>query len=322
MKPEGKWFWITYMEPFRIVTTNGVVPEVTLDEVNQCTYNRRMLSEIVGTIDTVYCDKGLKCLVCGDGALAIEAGLDSYSTNDLLLIYNNLLCAFLLGGIYVEAIDNRDITDGSLYKSNIIWPVNFGESLCSNTHARLRLKVANNMDSIVLDGASKSSKSIQEIQVAFANGQEILNLIDNLSPYYLIHGVTEMFHRNWSSATSSLWINAEQITDYLWLNVFLKDPDKNPNIPQRVKTMQQDHRTYSASVKQEILYQVGILPESVYAKIFMVRKARNKLVHEGKMVSKEDAVQLYNGIDELLRIAAGNQNQRLLPQLPDRWLNK
>lgn len=237
------------------------------------------------------------------------------SINDLILIYNNLLCSILLGGIYVEAIDSKDIVSGSLHNSNMIWPVNLGESLSANMHGRLRMKLSNNMESIFLMGACDNSKSVRELHDAVNHGNHLLKMVPNLSPYYLIHGISELSHRNWSSATSSLWINAEQLTDFIWLNIFLTDPQKNPAIPTRLKTMQQDHRTYSASVKQEILYQVGILPEDVYANLYTVRKVRNKLVHEGKMVAQADALQLYYVVNELFKIAIHDNSNELLPKI-------
>ena len=69
----------------------------------------------------------------------------------------------------------------------------------------------------------------------------------------------------------------------------------------------------STSVKQEILYQTGIISKEIYSNLYSVRKARNKLVHEGKMVSEEDATDLYNATNKLLQIATGQLGSEILP---------
>jgi hypothetical protein len=124
-----------------------------------------------------------------------------------------------------------------------------------------------------------------------------------------------MRYGNWSSALSNLWIVAEQITDYLWVNCFLNDPSRNPEIPARRQTLLNDNRTYSASVKQEILYQVGVLSEVAYSNLYTVRKARNKLVHEGQLISEETARKLYSAVEALLKIAIANEMSAVLPEV-------
>jgi len=314
MSPERESYWVTYLNPFRIIKHIDESINFSLDEINHATYNHSILCRMIGKISSVYRGVDVEYIVCGDGALAISRKDTSFSSNDLLVIYNDFLCKLLIGGIYVEAVDNKDITTGSLHGKNMLWPVNFGESASSNMHARVRMKLANNMETILLDGASKSSKSIDELSQLFCKGSEMLSPIKNLSTFYLIHGVTEIMHNNWSSAVSNLWIVTEQIIDYLWLNSFLKDKQRDPEIPSRIKSLQEDNRTYSTSVKQEILYQVGIISKEIYSCLYSVRKARNKLVHEGKMVSKEDAMNLYGVTDQLLQIATGQLNSEILPE--------
>lgn len=38
--------------------------------------------------------------------------------------------------------------------------------------------------------------------------------------FYLIFGVTEMMHKNWSAAVSNLWIVTEQIIDFTSLTLY------------------------------------------------------------------------------------------------------
>lgn len=290
---------------------------------NSITYDSSILCRMIGTIVSIFQGAKVEYIICGDGAIAISRKNTSFTSNDLLLIYNDFLCKLLIGGIYVEAIDNKDIDIGNLHGKNMLWPVGFGESASSNMHARVRMKLANNMETILLDGASNTAKSIDDLSQVFRKGNEMISQIKNLSTFYLIFGVTEMMHKNWSAAVSNLWIVTEQIIDFLWLNFFLTDKQRDPEIPSRIKSLQQDNRTYSTSVKQEILYQTGIISKEIYSNLYSVRKARNKLVHEGKMVSEEDATDLYNATNKLLQIATGQLGSEILPKVfPSKILRK
>ena len=68
-------------------------------------------------------------------------------------------------------------------------------------------------------------------------------------------------------------------------------------------------------MKQEILFQAGILTDEVYAKLYGVRKARNKLVHEGVLVGESVAVNLYEALDGLLKIALLSTESSVLPAI-------
>ena len=306
---------MTYLNPFRIIKHTNESIKFSLDEINYVTYDSSILCRMIGTIVSIFQGAKVEYIICGDGAIAISRKNTSFTSNDLLLIYNDFLCKLLIGGIYVEAIDNKDIDIGNLHGKNMLWPVGFGESASSNMHARVRMKLANNMETILLDGASNTAKSIDDLSQVFRKGNEMISQIKNLSTFYLIFGVTEMMHKNWSAAVSNLWIVTEQIIDFLWLNFFLTDKQRDPEIPSRIKSLQQDNRTYSTSVKQEILYQTGIISKEIYSNLYSVRKARNKLVHEGKMVSEEDATDLYNATNKLLQIATGQLGSEILPKV-------
>jgi hypothetical protein len=174
------------------------------------------------------------------------------------------------------------------------------------------MRLANSMETISLDSASQNAKTIIELNTALQHGNDLLNQISNLSTFYLLTGITELQYGNWSSALSNLWIVAEQLTDYLWKIRFLNDDTKNPDIPFRIQTLRQDNRTYNVSVKQEILYQLGIISANIYKTLYSTRKARNMLVHEGRLVDKNTADDLYISVRSLLQIALKYEDIPLL----------
>lgn len=311
---DRKWYWVTYLYPMRLITLENEQVEFTLEQINSCSYNHGILCRIVGRINSTFKNNEVSYLVCGDGALALLYS-DIVDHNDLLLHYNDLLCKLMLGGLAVEAITIKDITTGGMKNENAIWPVNFGRGYNSHMHGLLRMRLTSNTDAIRLLSAAENSITINDFATYLAKGTEIVNSIDNLSTFYLLAGVTDMKYGDWSSALGNLWVVAEQITDFLWEKRFLRDATRNPEIPSRQQTLKNDHRTYSASVKQEILFQVGILTDKVYAKIYGVRKARNKLVHEGILVGEDVAVNLYEAVDELLKIATSNTTANILPAI-------
>lgn len=183
---------MTYLNPFRIIKHTNESIKFSLDEINYVTYDSSILCRMIGTIVSIFQGAKVEYIICGDGAIAISRKNTSFTSNDLLLIYNDFLCKLLIGGIYVEAIDNKDIDIGNLHGKNMLWPVGFGESASSNMHARVRMKLANNMETILLDGASNTAKSIDDLSQVFRKGNEMISQIKNLSTFYLIFGVTEM----------------------------------------------------------------------------------------------------------------------------------
>ena len=104
---------MTYLNPFRIIKHTNESIKFSLDEINYVTYDSSILCRMIGTIVSIFQGAKVEYIICGDGAIAISRKNTSFTSNDLLLIYNDFLCKLLIGGIYVEAIDNKDIDIGN-----------------------------------------------------------------------------------------------------------------------------------------------------------------------------------------------------------------
>lgn len=293
--------YVTYIYPIQFVVHENEKIDFSIEEINSLSYDHSLLHRIIGTITNHFNNRDVEYLVCGDGALGIKIE-ENISEDDIILHYNDLLCKMFLGGMRVEAITNKDITEGSIYESKSIWPVNFGESWNSHIHAELRMKVVGVTDAILLYQPEKRTITIENMRKKLEEGNKIANMIPNLSTFHLLNGITEFNYRNWSSSLTFLWIVVEEITDYLWLrNIISKVTGDNSK--KRKETLR-DTRTYSMAVKQEILLQIGVLSERIYNNIFAIRQIRNKLVHEGKMISESKATLLYESVKELLMLAS------------------
>jgi hypothetical protein len=300
----GETGWVGYLSPFVIIVPDDEEPlEVDIEEINSNSYDHGKLCRIVATSGLE--SHGLSMLICYDGAIAIPMLERLGNKENAVDHFNDVFCKLLIGGHMCEAVDRRDIVTGQLKSKGMIWPVDFGNSASSNLHSKLRMRVASNLESIIL--SKPNSIRVSEFKSAIRFGSEILSSIPNLTTTFLIRGVTEVKYRNWDLVLSNLWITVEQLIDYIWNNNYIKNTKFHPlvAIDGRLKSMKEDNRTWSASVKQEILYQRGLLTSDTVSKLYPARKARNKLVHEGKKVSESVALGLLEAIKALLIGATG-----------------
>ena len=81
--------------------------------------------------------------------------------------------------------------------------------------------------------------------------------------------------------------------------------------------MKEDSRTWSMTIKHELLFQNGIITEDIYGLIFPARQARNKLVHEGQSIPENIAVDLSKAILSLIAICVG-AGEEVMPEIAPR----
>jgi hypothetical protein len=309
-KTFGNSGWVAYLSPFKLIVPDDEQPlRVDIEEINSNTYDHGKLCRIVAAITIKSFD--YKLLICYDGALAIPQ-LKKFSTKEAEVdFFNDIFCRLLLGGVYCESVDQRDIVYGKLNNKKQIWPVGLGNSASTFLHSRLRLRLGNSLDSIIL--IEPDHIKLSEFIDALDKGSKIMSEINNLTSKFLVKGVTEIKYQNWDLVLSNLWITVEQLIDHLWNNVFLEENTYHPMKPidGRKKSMKEDSRTWSTSVKQEILFQNDILSSDIIVRLFPARKARNKLVHEGRNVPKKIAIELFEGVRLLLQRASKSSTELL-----------
>jgi len=299
--------WIAYMHPYVFVVPDDERPwKLDLDEINRVDYNHAKLLRVVTKIK---CDSsGLDGLVCYDGTLALPRYGRFQRKEDAIDYFNKVFLKFNLNGFYVGYVDHRDVLYGRLEEKWSIRNHEMGGSAESHLHSKNRWRVGSNMDSIRLD--SPRVLNVSEFHAILSRGEASLNKIPNLSAKFLNIGLTEIRFRNWDIVLSNLWITAEQLVDYLWYNRFLNaqsyHPD--PDIPGRKVSMKEDSRTWSAGIKQEMLFQAKIIDENILKYLFDARRVRNKLVHEGRSVNEETACNLFQAVSDMLKVALGEEH--------------
>ena len=105
---------VTYLQPFRLIQSEQVSEwKTTLDEINKCGWDYVKLHEIAGGLN-VGLSSPYHLLVARDGALALPPIPELRGDQAAVEFFNRCLAAFLLGGVYCEAITLDNLEFGSV----------------------------------------------------------------------------------------------------------------------------------------------------------------------------------------------------------------
>ncbi len=289
--------WISFLAPYTFVLPDNSEFSISIDQINANLYDGDKLSEAVMTLP-LHAQSELSALISHDGAIAIPMSHDYPSKTKASDELNRIFCALLLGGIHTEVIGASELLNGCLHNNKSIFTFQL------TSHGRIRHMQTSPDDMIKL--MYPRVISFSNLKAAYVHGSAAIKAVKNFSPFFLLHGYTAMVYQNRSDALSSLWIVIEQLTSFLWQNRFLADESLHPsNMPGRRQGLKQDNRTWSTSVKHELLWQANVLSEDCFSKLFSARAQRNKLVHEGTVPDFSVIVGLWSGLTELLEVASG-----------------
>lgn len=300
--PRDEWTnpcWMVYMHPYVFIVPDDEKPwKLEIDDINNVSYNSSNLLRVVTKIKHGLSD--LDGLVCYDGAIALPMQGKFLKKESAIEYFNEIFLKLNLSGFFVGYVDHRDVLHGRLENKWCIYNYQMGSSTSSQLHSKNRWGQGSNMDSVHLD--MPRILKVSEFHEILTRGAKSVMKIPNLSAKFLNVGITELRFRNWDVVLSNLWITAEQLVDHLWYNRFLKENTNHPNndISGRKTSMKEDSRTWSAGIKQEMLFQAKIINEDIFKNLFEARRIRNKLVHEGKSVSEETAWNLFSAVSALL----------------------
>lgn len=243
---------------------------------------------------------GVNAMVCYDGTIVIPRNPHSFTVEMTVDKLNCVLCAILLGGVHAEVINHPDLNSCDPNHNDYIFMFT-GSSL----HSRLRMGDSSITERIVL--MHPRILTVSELTSAYDHGLSVINAISNLSPFFLLNGYSAMVYQNKSDALSSLWVVVEQLTSFLWENKFLKTPEFHPtkNNKSRLDSLKGDNRTWTTSVKHELLWQTKFLSEDCFSALSLARQQRNILVHDGNVPDFEVIQNLWGNLHELLESASG-----------------
>ncbi len=292
--------WVSFLfPPYTIVLPDSEdIGNISFEQASLKFYDNEKLSAVVTALPLRKAEN-IPALITYDGAIAIPRNADYPSTEIAIESINRILCASLLGGIHVEAIDARGLVCGSLYREKDIFVNN------PTFHGRLRHKDAS-VQELFSTLMHPRIVRVSELNNAYLHGIKVLEAISNFSPIFLLRGYSALLYRNWNDALSNLWIVVEQLTWHVWEKHFLSDATLHPkSMKTRLKSLKDDNRTWSISVKHELLWQTKFISEECYVSLSLARQSRNDLVHKGGIPDPTTIGNLWKGIFELLESASG-----------------
>jgi len=285
--------WHAFLQPYTWVLGDGENFSVSLEQINANSYAGEKLSEPVTSLAV----SGVPALISRDGAFALPMQGDFIQQHRAVEMINRLFCALLIGGIHTEFVAHNEALVGSL-----------GEDLrlhvfTPTQHGRYRHMDASISERIAL--LHPRIIRVAQLQEALVFGMQTLKRVETLSPAFLLHGYTALQQQSSSEALSSLWIVVEQLTSFLWQKRFLSDPALHPaGMSGRLHGMKQDNRTWTTSVRHELLWQIKVLSEDSYARLSNARGQRNRLVHEGRTPDMGPVTGLWSALCEMLELAS------------------
>jgi hypothetical protein len=287
---------ISYLHPFRLVTTETHQAwDISIDQVNNGAWDYVKLHEIVGGLD-VGLAAPYHMVVCFDGALALPPIPALRSVPSSVEFFNRCLGAILIGGIYCEAVSLDHVETGSILDWKYLRASGMGTSSASQFHNLVRTRMAPPVLAIQL--LNPRRMTFLDLQTAAGRGFEVLKAVPELTPEFLLKGVTAIARQDWSSALSSLWVVVEQLTSHLWERDILAG-ETIESVSGRQAQLK-DNRSWTAANKQEVLHQKGSFDVGTLRALFAARKARNELMHTGKHPTQDAGNAAFGGVKGLL----------------------
>jgi hypothetical protein len=210
---------VTYIHPFRIVESKTLDKwSISIEQVNRRDWEYVKLHEIAGGID-VGLPAPYHMLIGRDGALALPPIPELRSDLQAVEFFNRCLAALLLGGVYCTAVSLDNLELGSIIDWKYIRS-HGGQAGANHFHQLIRMRMASPIDAIML--MDSPTLDFEDLREAATAGFKILKLAPQLSPEFLLKGVSGIARRDWGIGLSNLWISIEQLTESLWQREILE----------------------------------------------------------------------------------------------------
>ena len=290
---------IAFLHPFRIVDGPDT-PEwcVSLDQINTATWDYVSLHEMVGGIH-VGLESPYHMIVCRDGGLALPTIPELREDQAAVEFFNRCLAAFLLGGVYCEAVTSDGLDFGSVLDWKYVRVMSCSSAAANRFHFLLRGQYASSMEAIALEEPRKTT--IDELTTAADKGRRVLENAPGVGGEFLLKGVTGYARRDWGTALANLWIVVEQLTSHLWSEKIVRPACDSQVTRGRIDSLR-DYRTWTISTRHEMLFQLKLLDSNLYESLAKARKSRNQLSHDGRHPDEGDATAALFSVKGLFRI--------------------
>lgn len=262
--------------PFTTITLNQDDElNVTLEEVNRHTYDRVRLCRTTMDVDVGLGPLPALLTYTAAWVLPPVKGMTPLKALDVV---NRALFELFLGGVRFDSASPEDVGEGFAYHTGYFMA--FGGEVGGDSGFNFaRLKALQSADVSTFDSiclVKPRSFTVDEINRALDIGRPISKLLPELNPTVVLDGLTALRSRRTTSSLIFLWAACETLLNRLWSDHVVPKGSTVANRQGFVKG-----RAWTAAHKAEVLFQLGVLNESLYGKVGQVRKARNDVAHEG-----------------------------------------
>ena len=289
-----------FLSPFRIINAPDSPPWApTIDDVNRRRWNYAELHRLVGGVD-VGLPAPYHMVVARDGAVGLPVLRSTQDISSAAEHFNRCFAALLLGGVYCDAINPDGLEFGFVLDWKYLRLQSGSQAAPNVFHRHVRMQMAAPIEAIRL--VQPRVIEMATIESAMRAGRSVLERVPEISPEFLLKGVTAVARRDWAAALSSLWIVIEQITSHLWEQRVLTPARAEHFVIGRIDQLA-DSRTWTVATRHELLHQIGALPEAVLSELAIARRARNALAHRGQHPGEAESRSAYGSTLSLLQIA-------------------
>lgn len=265
--------------------------EISLDQINTNTYDGRYFSKIVSHL--IIPGSNQPALITRDGAIMIPRN-DLFSSQDKAInLINRIAGALFIGGVIVPAVDYALLEFGTLLEGG-----KGGFSSKPSLHSNFRNNWGGIGDRIAL--LNIKYIEINRLHAAYEFGNQILGIIKELTPEFLVRGYSSLQDRNLNDALSNLWIIVEQLTHHICKIYNIKFKTNN-------------NYTVKIKVLLNMLKDREILSDGCFRALDDAREVRNNMIHEGKSVGEIVIIEeLWINLFKLFAKATGSELKELV----------
>ena len=137
-----------------------------------------------------------------------------------------------------------------------------------------------------------------DLEKAYVTGREVLSAIETVSPVLLIAAVTRFLSSQMEESLSHCWICIEQLINNLWSQSVIASIGDETR-PGRKKFLNSNQ--WRAAHKIELLQRCDLIDDETSRLLEDARKARNRLLHDGKPPEEETVISGLRSLTHLIQ---------------------
>ncbi|MCK5161486.1 MAG: hypothetical protein KAQ99_07930, partial [Candidatus Aureabacteria bacterium] len=247
-----------------------------------------------------------------DGLIATEVP-DCVTTNEeALIILSCHLSSFLsllnLGGIYFSPVSEKELVHINFENNKLSQASGGGDnySVVSLGRALLRFSIPYYCGTPIIGFNWVGMRILNGCDVTncYDLGKQITNRLNfkNTEIVLSLEAYKNYTMHKWNNTLLLGWAFIEILIDKVWKKKILAIVSETE---EKRKVRLKDNRTYSASVKTEILYVNNVIEIDTYNGLNKLRSIRNSLIHEGHAILETEVSAIFELTKSLVKTLTG-----------------